>query len=228
VINYGGRHEFLRELHKTLRPKRYLEIGVQFGKSLQLAEIDCEIIGIDPNPMVGPALANAVYTMTSDAYFERFKPGHPHHNQVDFAFIDGSHLAEDALRDFINVQRIMAPGGVIALDDVLPYDPAIAGRVPLPGDWAGDVWRLRHALPYQPNLVFTLVDVDPTGLLVVQNLDPSSTTLDVHYDRLAETWQAATGDPVPSWACDRSGALQPDEALQRIATQFEHETKAQA
>ena len=40
----------LRELHLLLRPAHYLEIGVQYGESLCLAEPETQTIGIDPEP----------------------------------------------------------------------------------------------------------------------------------------------------------------------------------
>ena len=42
---------------------------------------------------------------------------------LDFAFIDGMHLSEFALRDFMNIEEHMDRAGVVVLDDVLPRNP---------------------------------------------------------------------------------------------------------
>ena len=47
---------------------------------------------------------------------------------VDLAFIDGMHLSEFALRDFINIEPFMADTGVIVIDDVLPRNGLEAAR----------------------------------------------------------------------------------------------------
>ena len=43
-------------------------------------------------------------------------------------FIDGMHLSEFALRDFINIEPFMADTGVIVIDDVLPRNGLEAAR----------------------------------------------------------------------------------------------------
>src|SRR5262249_34085075 len=83
---------------------------------------------------------------------------------------DGSHLFEDALADFLRIEALIEPGQrcVIAFDDVLPYNHAIAVREQPPGDWAGDVWKVGEILTeHRPDLELIWADVAPTGLLVV-------------------------------------------------------------
>jgi predicted O-methyltransferase YrrM len=212
------RHEFLSELHQRIQPRRYLEIGVQFGSSLRLALPTTQAIGIDPAPLCAPAPNTRIFPVTSDEFFAQVTPetlAHP----LDFSFIDGMHLIEYALRDFINCEERSAPTGIIALDDVLPYSPDIAGREPLPGDWAGDVWKLWPILTkWRPELKITMVDVEPTGLMVVQGLDPDNGAypLRTYYDAIVQTWaRDVNADVVAEWI--KSGAaLAPDRALQEI------------
>lgn len=182
------RHEFLAALHDLVQPQRYLEIGVQFGHSLRLTAPTCAAIGVDPDPLCTAPPNARIYQTTSDQFFAEtvFDP-----TGCDFAFIDGMHLVEYALRDFINCESIAAPGGTIVLDDVLPYNADIAGRVPLPGDWAGDVWKLYPILSsYRPDLHITMVNVEPTGVMVVQRLDPQDgpARLRAHYDEIERLW----------------------------------------
>jgi hypothetical protein len=201
------RHAFLAELHLALQPQGYLEIGVQFGYSLSLAT--CPAIGIDPYPRVVASGQQAIYAMTSDDYFAQPGLTLP---QIDLAFIDGMHLFEYALRDFINVQRFANDNTVVIFDDVLPYNPDIAGRTPLPGDWTGDVWKICPILTHY-DFDATLVDVSPTGVLVVSNVNHT----EIDYHEMLATYVAE--DTVPLWAIDRSLAVDPGVFLEKMRSQ---------
>lgn len=198
------RHEFLAELHLILQPRTYLEIGVQFGYSLSLAT--CPAIGIDPYPRVTASGQQAIYAMESDAFFAQPGLELP---PIDLAFIDGMHLFEYALRDFINVQRFANENTVVVFDDVLPYRPEIAGRIPLPGDWTGDVWKIYLILEWY-GFILTLVDVSPTGVLIVSNVNHAV----IDYHEMLATFVAE--DVVPSWAVDRSLAEDPRVFLEKL------------
>jgi hypothetical protein len=173
---------------------------------------------IDPNPIIEVPIAarHQVSQMTSDEWFgfigDRIEPA------PRLAFIDGMHLAEFALRDFIGVERLMSRDGVIVFDDVLPYSAAIAGREPLPGDWAGDVWKIHLILRYfRPDLVLTLVDVNPTGALAVAGLDPDNRVLTERYDEIVSKYvMAPIMDAVPDEYITRTNAIPPAAALATI------------
>ena len=223
MVNYGARHQFLRQLHELLRPATYLEIGVQRGYSLAQAIPPTVAVGVDPDPqIVAPiAVEHSIIPMTSDAYFGlNIKQRGP----FDLAFIDGMHLVEYALRDFMGVERHARPDGrtVAVFDDVLPYSAAIAGREPLPGDWTGDVWKIDRILDTYRFLDLTriLVDVDPTGVLVVFGLDPADDTLTGVYDEAVIDW-ARDMDP-PTRYISREYAVQPDQAIDLIRTHLEN------
>ena len=68
------RHDFLRELHRRLRPRTYLEIGVNDGKSLALSRAPS--IGVDPEFRVTEPIQCDVQLVkaTSDDFFERPDP----------------------------------------------------------------------------------------------------------------------------------------------------------
>jgi len=209
-------HEFLAKVHEVLKPEIYLEIGVQYGTSLALAEKSRLAIGVDPQPLMeftqNGRPNQEVYAMTSDQWFNFGVPVHPPFN---LGFIDGLHLFEQALKDFMNMEQRMAPGGVIIVDDVLPYNQAIAQREQPPGDWTGDVWKL-YAILYQlrPDLKIQLVDTAPTGTMVITNLDP-------HYD-----WEDQIDhvvplfmnvNMVPPFILNRPAAVSPERALEELA-----------
>lgn len=173
------RHEFLQQLHELLQPKVYLEIGVQHGWSLQLSKADASI-GVDPNPLVTEQQMRQIMPgqvhieeQTSDKFFETFPMPDEinHRGYVDFAFIDGMHLAEFAWRDFVNVAKYCHAGSVVVLDDVLPTTQEMAAREICPGDWTGDVWKVFYELRRETDYVLQLVDTTPTGTLVVTGFD---------------------------------------------------------
>ena len=113
--------DFLKGLHEAVRPRAYLEIGLRHGDSLALA--DCPALGVDPAYNLRVELGDNVQLLreTSDEFFGRPKPLKPLGGaKPDMAFIDGMHLAEFALRDFIGVERLSPWTGVIVFDDILP------------------------------------------------------------------------------------------------------------
>src|SRR5260221_11761958 len=92
---------------EPLRPRTYVEIGVEHGTSLRLVQPPTLAIGIDPEPkLAGPLAANHKgFPETSHAFFASRDPraelgGLP----SDPAFIDGLHPFEFRLRDFSNLQ----------------------------------------------------------------------------------------------------------------------------
>lgn len=210
------RHEFLRALHEKLKPKVYLEIGVQYGSSLVLAEGAEMAVGVDPEPLISMSANQRpnqqIFTMTSDDFFEKRSFVLP---PVDLAFIDGMHLVEYAFRDWLNVQKVMRSGGVIVFDDVLPYNSAIADRVQPPGDWTGDVWKLYYILQDQNPV---LVDTFPTGAMVLLDVQPMPSLLD--------DWENISGhdggywtedESVPGPILNRTKAVQPNEILEAMS-----------
>jgi hypothetical protein len=210
------RHEFLAELHALLQPRGYLEIGVQHGYSLRLA--GCPAVGVDPNPLISVPVGpnTTIKATTSDAYFAAAKPDHLPFPALDLAFIDGMHLYEYALRDFIGVERLAHSGTVVVFDDVLPRNQHEAARQQCPGDWTGDVWRVEPVLQaWRPDLRVTLVDTQPTGVLVVYNLDPGSGVLAAEYDEIVQHWPLEDA-PVPAHVLHRSAAVTADEAIAQI------------
>lgn len=169
----GDKHELLKQLHQTLKPSLYLEIGVQTGKSLLLAE--CEAIGIDPMPRPNIKLQknHTLLRMTSDEFFAHHAD-HYLKQPPDLVFIDGMHLFEYALRDFMNVERYAGPNTVVVVDDIFPGHPAQAERVRRTRAWTGDVWKLAYTLQkYRSNLKIKKLDVYPTGLMVVKGFSIS-------------------------------------------------------
>lgn len=206
------RHEFLKELHLMIRPKMYFEIGVQLGHSIKLALPETTSIGVDPQPRISNFESRAtIHSLTSDAYFLRSDLVNELGHDIDLAFIDGMHLYEFALRDFFNIEAYSHKQTVVVFDDVLPRTDREASRTPDPGDWTGDVWKVHPILEsIRPDLKLILVDVQPTGVLVVLNVNPLRT--------VEPKWEDWLSEYVPQEVFARDEAVAPGAALSMIST----------
>jgi len=178
----------LARIHRHLRPRTYLEIGVSRGESLACVLPETQVLGIDPAPnLARPPPANVrIYRETSDDFFARYVPSAELGGQpVELAFIDGMHHFEYALRDFINVERACCGSSVILMHDCYPLDERTARREQVTGFWSGDIWRLMLLLrTHRPDLVVRTIATPPTGLGIVLNPDPTSQLLAERVDEL--------------------------------------------
>jgi tetratricopeptide (TPR) repeat protein len=187
--------DVLRRLHELLRPRSYLEIGVETGATLAFAQAAERAIGIDPDASklrreLVPACAR-VFHETSDAFFARQSREQAlGAARLDLSFIDGMHLFEFALRDFIHVEAWSDPNGVVVLHDCLPIVPVSASRERRTKFWVGDVWKVVSILrEYRPDLRVKLIATAPSGLCVVRGLDPESKVLSEHLDEIVERFR---------------------------------------
>ena len=179
----------LEEIHRRLRPRTYLEIGVNEGHSLRLALPGTRAVGIDPEPRLRESVDAAVFSLTSDDFFARHDlaavlQGLP----LDLVFIDGMHLFEFALRDLINVGRYSAPTTTVLLHDCYPISAETATREHLTYLWTGDVWKVILCLKeYCPDVDVRVVDAPPAGLGIVRRLDrAASARLQARYDEIVD------------------------------------------
>jgi hypothetical protein len=208
--------DFLRRLHGLVQPEAYMEIGVRHGDSIALAE--CPAIGVDPEFTLQHRLPDSttLFREASDEFFLRSKPlealgGRP----VDLAFIDGMHLAEFALRDFINVEKLSRWTGAIVFDDILPDRPVIAARDRRTRTWTGDVYKLLAILArHRPDLICVRVGTPPTGLLLVLGLDPDSRTLRKRYDEIVAGIVTPDPQDVPADVLERVDVVDPERVLE--------------
>lgn len=184
----------LAHVHQHLRPRTYVEIGVQHGHSLALVRPETRALGVDPKPAVQYALPTnvRVFAETSDEFFARHDlraelGGLP----VDLAFIDGMHHFEYALRDFMNLERWCTPQSTIVFDDTFPHDRRTAQRERVATFWSGDIWKVLVLLKkYRPELALHTIAAPPTGLCIVRNLDPASRFIADNLERLVEEFMA--------------------------------------
>lgn len=211
------RHELLKHLHALLRPRSYLEIGVNTGASLELSR--ARSVAVDPFYKVVREIRCNVHLVraTSDEFFARQQPlAHLDEPLVDLAFIDGMHLSEYALRDLINTERFTLPSSVLVIDDMLPRnaDEAArdrAGAGLLQRAWTGDVYKITRTLrSLRPDLVCIEVDTKPTGTVLVLLPDADSQVLHDAYDDIVAQYVCADPQDVPQTVLDRSEAVDPE------------------
>jgi hypothetical protein len=200
-------------MHDVLDPGTYLEVGIRNGNSLSLSR--CPSIAIDPDFTMTAELAAPVWVFrtTSDDYFARPDPLAPFDGQpIDFAFIDGMHLSDFALRDFIGVERNSAPWTVVVFDDIFPGNADHAARERHTKVWTGDVFKIIEVFrERRPDLKLTFVDTTPTGLLMIHGLDSTNRTLSEQYDDIVAKMIRPDPQVVPEEILRREGALSPDE-----------------
>jgi hypothetical protein len=187
---------FLQKLHATLLFDWYLEVGCRKGDSF--APVRGKTIAVDPffraeANIIRQKPALHVFQATSDDFFAT---GFLARNEIrlGLSFLDGMHLFEYLLRDFMNAEAASDPKGVIMLHDCVPFDLGMTTRnlKRLPrGAWTGDVWKLIPILQrWRPDLTLTTYDCRPTGLVCVSNLDPENRTLQTHYDEILAEFEA--------------------------------------
>ena len=209
-----SRHTLLHELHARLAPRTYLEVGVNDGASLALSRT-CTI-AVDPTFWVVKELDCNLKLVraTSDDFFARADAtAHFAGVPVDLAFIDGMHLSDFALRDFRNLEPLMARTGVVVLDDVLPRNALEAARDRRTKAWTGDVYKaVEVLLRHRSDLVVLRVNTAPTGTAVVVALDPSSTVLRDTYESERVPALGESQSP-PQGFMDRSISVDPHVLL---------------
>lgn len=177
---------WLERIYRELKPDTVIEIGVYRGASLALIRPPAIAIGIDPNPRICHTLRTEthIFAETSDEFFakrraDKFLADRP----LSIGFVDGLHLYEQALKDFINLEFCCGPQSVILLHDTVPFDERTQTRAQETQFHTGDVWKtvlsLKH---YRPDLDILTIATSPTGLTVVMGLNPRSRVLAERYE----------------------------------------------
>ncbi len=190
----GDKHEMLKKIHFLFKPSNYLEIGIQSGKSLFLAS--CPTIGVDPMPQINKPLGSniKIFSITSDEFFSS-RAAQILEEPLGLVFIDGMHLFEYVLRDFINVEKYADKNTIVVIDDIFPGHPIQAERDRRTRAWTGDVWKLLVTLQQKrPELKLLMLDAFPTGLLCISGLDRDNNILQNAYDQILNSFDV---DSVP-------------------------------
>ena len=191
----GNYLNFLKVLHKNVY-EGYFEIGTRTGDSLVFSQSPS--IAIDPffqlkkNP-IGKKDFCLMFQETSDSFFKNRLPKLPG-LKCQLAFIDGMHLFEYALRDFINLAKISSKEALFLFHDAIPWTFKMATRnnktLERNEAWTGDIWKLVPILidaGMKDNI--NLLSSAPSGLLAVLNPDKKiMTKLEENYDKICAQW----------------------------------------
>lgn len=136
----------------------YLEIGVDQGVTFGTLQASRKV-AVDVRFAFDVATARAApdaqdceyHEMTSDAFFASRASTSAN---FDVIFIDGLHTFDQTLRDMLNASYVLAEGGTIIIDDVMPstyaaslpdldYSRQFWAATSNPdGSWMGDVFKL--------------------------------------------------------------------------------------
>lgn len=194
-------YHLLHKAHAALRPRRYIEIGICSGRSLALIGAGTSAIGVDPMTAVpeqqffhSPEAAPRLFQMKSNDFFQQgLMEKEWGKEPFDMAFIDGLHVFEQALMDFVNLERRSGPDSVIFLHDCLPVSIIGAERERCSMVWTGDVWKVISCLKaVRPDLEIITVPVRPSGLAIIRNLDRNSKVLASQFDAVVGHFMMAT------------------------------------
>ena len=164
--------QMLRALHAWKKPKTYLEICKGHNITLELSM--CRTIAVG-HPNLSAAAIEKIkniefhsFQMDSISFFENAALLNLYREKIDLAFIDGAHICETALSEFLHIEKIARHDAVIVLHDCLPLEVGITGRDatraaprnPKRRDWwLGDVWRTALYLKrHRPDLGSGLID----------------------------------------------------------------------
>jgi hypothetical protein len=179
-LRMPGEHYYawLERFYTLLSPKTVLEIGINDGASLARVRASTIAIGVDPNPTVDYPLSaeTHIFPETSNEFFDRGGADAAlAGNRLDVGFIDGLHLYEQALRDFIHLEAYCGPRSVILIHDTVPLDEATQSRSSNTQFHTGDVWKIVLCLKhYRPDLDIFTIATPWTGLTVVTGFNVES------------------------------------------------------
>ena len=191
----GHYFDFLKALHQNIY-EVYFEIGTRTGDTLVLSQSPS--IAIDPffklkKDPIGKKDFCLIFQETSDSFFENTLPKFSH-LKCQLAFIDGMHLFEFALRDFINLAKISSEEALFLFHDPIPWSYRMATRnnktLGRNNAWTGDIWKLVPILMdagMKGNI--NLLTSAPSGLLAILNPEKKIIAkLEESYDEICAKW----------------------------------------
>tara|TARA_Y100000996_G_C22510245_1_gene638061 strand:- start:344 stop:1051 length:708 start_codon:yes stop_codon:yes gene_type:complete len=157
--NFYWRVAFINKAVAKFKNCNYLELGVANNRVFNSIPLKMnKKFGVDPSE-------GGNFRMTSDEFFEK------HQNlKFDVIFIDGLHHYDQCQKDCINSMKLLNPGGIIFLHDLLPRCE-IEQVIPQSySTWSGDVWKVAVELSHSTNVDFKICNIDHgLGILKLKN-----------------------------------------------------------
>ena len=134
------KEQLINSLIKDGNYKKYLEIGTQYGNSIN--KVYCEIKHTVDPVMINRPVDAKFFNMTSDEFFRDLS----FDELYDIIFIDGLHHADQVLTDICNSGARIASDGCLVVHDLLPA-AEINQKVPRECQvWNGDAWKAFYLL----------------------------------------------------------------------------------
>jgi hypothetical protein len=129
--------------------------------------------------------------MTSDKFFAKVEAGKISGvHGYSLAFIDGLHTYDQALRDFINLEKLSSADSVIMLHDCIPLDEISSSNPRISQFYTGDVWKtLLIIVRNRPDLKICIVPAWPSGLVLVRGLNSKSNLLNEKFSVLVDQYR---------------------------------------
>jgi hypothetical protein len=154
----------------------YVEIGVRDGSCIHQIKASSKA-AIDPAPVDSDHIQSdgtALFQMTSDQFFTTVASTWLDGRKIGVALVDGLHEFEQALRDVLNLEPLMAKHGMVFVHDCNP--PTRRHEQDMNGPWNGDVWKVLYYLgKYRPDLKFFTLDCDwGVGIISGFKTNPSA------------------------------------------------------
>lgn len=163
---------FISHIASIYNPTTYVELGLYEGETItKVQPFAKKLYGIDTKPNNHldslKRFSNIeVHYKTTDTFFEEFT------ETIDMAFIDADHCYESAQRDFDNVLRRLAPGGVILLHDTDPEED----RLIHPG-YCGDSYKIVSILEKRDDVNIITIPIQEAGLSIVTEKNSTRTAI---------------------------------------------------
>ncbi|WBU63187.1 hypothetical protein [Paracoccus aerodenitrificans] len=189
---------FFARLHGQFQFDWYFEIGTNRGRSLQHSR--SKSVSVDPQfivdiNVIGRKPQLHILQQTSDDFFDSDFLGKMGIRPT-VSFLDGLHWFEFLLRDFMNTEDASSEVSIILMHDCCPFNNPMTTRneTDLKGRfWTGDVWKLIPILKeYRPDLQMTVLDLAPTGVVMLQGLKPGDRRLRDAYDEILARYEPMT------------------------------------
>lgn len=180
--------ELIALLHDALHPDVFFYSTNEARDNVNVGASRSIVVSADAIKAVELRNGVTFHCCTPDKFFATYEiSGLTGGRAIDFSVIDGQHLFEHVLRQFINLERFCHHGSVIAIPNVFPQTLTIEQRDPQDDGWADDVYGIILALrTHRPDLTLMAVDVGSKGMLLVTSLDPQDRILAARFENIVE------------------------------------------